>query len=155
MQLFILQLETPQLGHPSIRDTFFFEVLQLEILSLRDPSIRDTLILKITAPKAIIKEFFIDHSFYHLFFCRRHPISFYDVNEDVILHQCGPFHRQYCNFHDFLTVGGLLVFPTVSGLAFPIFAPRLSPLSFSLKIYKWHSGESYCSPARSLRRLHC
>jgi hypothetical protein len=46
----------------------------------------------------------------------------YDVKEHITLYHSEPLHGQYCKFLHFLTV---------SGLPFPLFAPRLSPRSFS------------------------
>jgi hypothetical protein len=42
----------------------------------------------------------------------------------------------------------------VSGLPFPLLAPRLSPHSFLRKLYKGDSGELYCLPAPCFRRCH-
>jgi hypothetical protein len=54
-------------------------------------------------------------------------------------------------------VGSVVIFISlpVSGLPFPLFAPRLSPRSFSEKVYKGIVGDFYCLPALSLRRHHC
>jgi hypothetical protein len=102
------------------------------------------------SPQGYNRNSFTYNLVYKFCTCRRHPSSFiyhlYDVDEYVILYECEPFYGQHYNFCNFLTV---------SGLPFPLFAPRLSPRSFSQKVYKGRSGGFYCLPARSLRHLHC
>jgi hypothetical protein len=46
--------------------------------------------------------------------------------------------------------GNFAISLPVSGLPFPLLAPRLSPRSFRRKLYKGKSGERYCLPATSL-----
>jgi hypothetical protein len=43
----------------------------------------------------------------------------------------------------------------ISGLPFPLLAPRPSPRSFLRKLYKGESGEIHCLPVHCFRRCHC
>jgi hypothetical protein len=55
------------------------------------------------------------------------------------------------------SMGSAVIFISlpVSGLPFLLLAPRLSPRSFSEKVYRGIVGDFYCLPALPLRRRHC
>jgi hypothetical protein len=57
--------------------------------------------LKVVGPKANPKSFLYNFALVgailHLFY----TIFFYDINDDVTLHECEPFYGQQRNFHDF------------------------------------------------------
>jgi hypothetical protein len=99
----------------SIRNTLTSRFFNSRYFLLRDSSTRNTLTSRFFNSKYFNFEnnspqgynqknsshmiLFINSAFVGIFL-----FSFYDVNEDVALYQCGPLYGYYCNFHHFLTV---------------------------------------------------
>jgi hypothetical protein len=136
--------------HTSSRNSLIITCYRIRVHHFREKLYSP--FLKVVAPKAIIKTpsytvLFIYFALVGAILLLSYIVFFMTSISTSLLYKCKPLCGQYCKFLNFW----LLV-----GLPFPIFAPRLSPRSFSQKVYKGGSGGFYCLPAFSLRhRRHC